>query len=233
MPDWLGEVRRKLADSKFSASERDEISRELAGYLDDLCNGSQASGADESSAVARAARELREDPYLGANLAFARKEKIMNYLTKGIWLPGLMNLVASVLCLAIFEAAGLGPHVVGHFGSVVNYSPVTISITWLCVLPFLGAGSACFSRRAGSGRALQVTAGLFPVLVFLAAIVVVVPLNFGFTGLPGLNTILPAIAAGALSMVVIPGAALLLGVLPFLLTPAKRSHEINSAISAP
>lgn len=39
MRDWRGEAERKLADSKLSAAEREEIARKLAGYLDDLCGG--------------------------------------------------------------------------------------------------------------------------------------------------------------------------------------------------
>ncbi len=231
MPDWLREAWRKLAGSKFSAEERDDISRELAGYLDDLCTDARSRGLDESAATERAFAELHHDARLGSKLYRARKENPMhlNDRTKGFWLPGLLSLVASVVLLAIFQIVGLRPRLVGHFGSVVNYFPVMISLPWLCVLPFLGAASAYFSRRAGRGRALRVTAGVFPALVFLAAILVVVPLSFGISGVPGINAILPAIATGALSWAVIPGAALLLGVLPFLRSAAARHRDLGAA----
>ena len=216
MADWKSEASRRLEHAKFSDSERDEISRELAGYLEDLCSDARSRGLDERAAVEHAIAELHQDARLGVKLHRARKENTMNDRTKGLWLPGLFSLTASVVSLAIFEIAGLRPDLLGHFGSVVNYSPVMISLPWLCVLPFLGAASAYFSRRAGCGRALRVAAGIFPVLVFLAAIVVVEPLSFAFIGVPGINAILPAIAAGVLSLVVIPGVALLLGVVPFL-----------------
>lgn len=146
----------------------------------------------------------------------------MNYRTKGFWLPGLLSLVGTVVFFAIFDGAGLRPYLAGHFGSSVNHFPVTIFLPWLCVLPFLGAASAYFSRRAGGGRALRVVAGLLPVLGFLAGFALVIPLVLAINGMPGIKAILPAIAAGVLSMVLIPGAALFLGVLPFLGSAPRR-----------
>lgn len=140
----------------------------------------------------------------------------MNHRTKGFWLPGLLSLVGSVVFFAIFDAAGLHPYRVGDFSSSVTHFRVNIFLPWLCVLPLLGAASAYFSRRAGSGRTLRLVAGLLPVLGFLTGFVVAIPFVFAVNGMPGINAILPAIAGGMLSLVVIPGVALLLGVLPFL-----------------
>ncbi len=221
MNDWHREVHRKLADSKLSGAEREEISRELAGFLEDLCSESHSTSAGESSA-ARATAELHEDPYLGAHLYRARQENNMNDRTKGFWLPGLLSLVGTVVFFAIFETAGLHPYRVGDFSSSMNHFGVTIFLPWLCVLPFLGAASAYFSRRAGSGRTLRVVAGLLPVLGFLTGFVLVVPLVFAVNGMPGIKAIVPAIAAGVLTMVVIPGAALFLGIAPFLQASARR-----------
>ena len=216
MRDWYIEASRKLEDSKFSTAEREEISRELAGYLDELCSDARHRGLDESVAIQCALDELYQDARLGTKLRRARKENIMNDRTKGFWLPGLLSLVGSIVFFAIFEIAGLHPYRVGDFSSAVNHFRVTIFLPWLCILPFLGAASAYFSRRAGSGRTLRVVAGLLPVLGFLTGFVLVIPLVFAVNGMPGINAILPAVAAGTLSMVVLPGIALLLGVVPFL-----------------
>lgn len=216
MADWSREVRRVLAKGKFSPIERDEISRELAGYLEDLCADARNRGLDERAAISHAIAELHEDARLGPHLRHARKENTMNDRTKGFWLPGLLSLVGSIVFFAIFDAAGLRPYLAGEFGSSVNHFRVHIFLPWLCVLPFLGAASAYFSRRAGSGRALRVVAALLPVLGFVTGFVVAIPLVFAVDGMPGINAILPAVAAGMLSMVAIPGVALLLGVLPFL-----------------
>lgn len=216
MTDWHEKARRKLRDTGFPSPEREEIARELVGYLDDLCNEARTGGLDESEAIQRALNELYEDARLGANLRRARKENTMNDRTKGFWLPSFISLVATTVFLVIFESAGLQPYLIGHFGSAMNYSPVELFLPWLCILPFLGGASAYLSRRVGSGRALRLTAGLFPVLVFLAGIIIVVPLDFAINGVRATAAIFPSIAGGVLSMVVFPGVALLLGVLPFL-----------------
>ncbi len=135
MRDWNDAVLRKLADSRLSDADREEISRELAGYLEDLCNDAPSRGLGDSVAAAaneiaarqidstqiaatqiaatqRAAAELHEDANLGANLYRARKENAMhlNDRTKRFWLPGMSMLLASAGFLAILQAAGFRPY---------------------------------------------------------------------------------------------------------------------------
>ncbi|HKF52880.1 MAG TPA: hypothetical protein VKB26_11250 [Candidatus Acidoferrales bacterium] len=215
MLDWQSEASRKLENTNFSSFEREEVARELASYLEDLFNEARRCGLDEAAAIQNALNELYQDARLGTKLGRARKENIMNDRTKGLWLPGSVILVVTVVCLVICEIFGVQPYIAAHFGSAANYSRVEI-YPWLLVLPFLGAASAYFSRRAGSGCALRVTAGIFPVLVFFVGIVIVVPLSFGINGVKATAETFPSLAAGVLSIVVIPGLALLLGVLPFL-----------------
>jgi len=215
MRNWEKEVSHALENTKFPASDREEISRELASYLEDLCGDARSRGLDESAATKYALDQLYEDARLGPKLRRARQENIMNDRTKGLWLPGCVSLIAIVICLVVCETLGVRPYIAGHFGSAANYSPVEI-FPWLCVLPFLGAASAYFSRRAGSRPALRVTAGISPALVFLTGIVIVVPLSFAINGMPATNAIMPSLGGGILSIVVIPGLTLLLGVLPFL-----------------
>jgi hypothetical protein len=221
MPDWKHEASRKLANSKFSAAERDEISRELAGYLDDLCNESRGSGADESSTIAHAARELYEDARLGPKLRRARQENNMNDRTKRLWLPGCIILLASTLALALLQLAGFSPYFPRAWDGNASTEPLLhnslmIFLPWLCVLPFLGAAGAYWSRRAGSGRALRIAVGIFPAFVFLSTFLVWVPTCVAIGALPAPKIFLPALAGLIVSWVVIPGAALFLGVLPFL-----------------
>ncbi|MGB6074847.1 MAG: hypothetical protein WBG29_04355, partial [Candidatus Acidiferrales bacterium] len=112
---------------------------------------------------------------------------------------------------------------------------------WVIILGaalLLGAAGAYCSRRAGAGRILQAAVGLFPVLVFLALFARTEILQRGGT-LLALNFapkrvffFFPFFGGAVLSEFVIPGAALLLGALPFLSRPAKRSRKINSAVSA-
>ncbi|MFZ3243432.1 MAG: hypothetical protein WA516_02945 [Candidatus Acidiferrales bacterium] len=221
MPDWRIEASRKLDRAKFSAEERDDVSRELAGYLEDLCSESCASGADESSAIARAARELYEDARLGPKLRRARKENTMNDRTKRLWLPGCITFLASAGALAFLQLAGFSPYFPRAWAGNSSTNPLLhhslmLYLPWLCVLPFLGAAGAQWSRRVGSGPALRIAVGIFPAFVFLATFLVWVPLCVAMGTLPQAKIFLPALAGLILSWVVIPGAALLLGVLPFL-----------------
>lgn len=226
MRDWGNDVSRKLADSKLSAAEREEISRELAGHLEDLCAAACSSGQDEDAATQRATAELQEDEYLGAHLYRARKENAMNLndRTKRLWLPGMTILLASAASLTILQLAGLRPYfqTVWFRGDSMTphsvYSYLMFYVPWLCVLPFLGAASAYWSRRVGSGRVAGLAVGLFPVLVFLAIFLVFVPASLAMGKLPPAEEFIPAFAGLIVSWVVIPGAALLLGVLPFLLS---------------
>lgn len=224
MRDWQREAVRLLESSKLSSVEREEVSRELAGHLEDLWDAAYRNGQDEDAATQSAAAELHEDRHLGAHLYRARKENSMNLSdrVKRLWLPGLSILLASAASLTIFQIVGLRPYfqTVWFRGDSMTphsvYSYLTIYVPWLCVLPFLGAAGAYWSRRAGSSRAIQVAAGVFPVLVFLAIFLVICPFSFAFDGLPAAKMFLPDLAAAVVSWVVIPGAALLLGVLPFL-----------------
>lgn len=238
MPDWKNEASRRLERAKFSAAERDDVSRELAGYLEDLCSESRARGTDDSSATVRGKLELNEDPRLGAHLYRARKENNMNDRTKRLWLPGFAVLLASAASLATLQIAGFRPYFPPVFlrGNAWTPNPVytwvTIYMQWLCVLPFLGAAAAYWSRRAGSNRRLRIAAGLFPVLVFLAVFAIFFPFSFAIDGVPEASALIPELLGAILSWVVIPGVALLVGVLPFLLNPPNRSQRMDSAISA-
>jgi hypothetical protein len=222
MPDWKSEASRKLERAKFSTAERDDVSQELAGYLEDLCSDARASGDAESAVIAETAlAELNEDPYLGANLYRARKEKTMNDRTKRFWLPGFSILFASIMVLIFLESAGISPYFPHAWAGNSSNNPLLhhslmLSVPWLCILPFLGAAAAYWSRRVGSGPALRVAVGIFPALVFLATFLVWVPWSMAIGVLPPAKIFLPAFTGLILSWFVIPGAALMLGVLPFL-----------------
>lgn len=254
--DWREEAWRKLADSKLTAAEREEISRELAGYLEDLCADAPARGSDESAAgqidaTQTAAAELYEDKHLGAHLYRARKENPMylNDRTKRFWLPGISMLLASAVLLAAFQFVALSLYhavapapIVGSLSVHVNpYAELVRNVMrhngaalmiyfgWLCTLPFLGTLGANWSRRAGSNRSVQIVTALFPLVLFLAIFVGQQSVGQTGTSLPflAMDALPPAhiffiflsVSANLLlNWIIIPGAALLIGVLPFLLS---------------
>ncbi len=240
MNDWRNQVRRKLARARFSAAERAEISRELADHLDDLYESLRRDGLDDSAARARAFAELHEDPRLGLHLRRARKENPMNLneRTKCLWLPGIAMIVASgavlqILKRAIYSEYFAHVHIApGYAGShnwiltrVLAYreASLLVYVFWLFLLPFLGAAGAWWARRAGSGRTLQLATGFFPLILFVTVLAGVLggeatfPFDFTYVFLP--PRVFPMIGGFSdllLSWMVIPGAALFLGVLPFL-----------------
>lgn len=259
MPDWMREAWRKLAGSKFSASERDDVSRELAGYLDDRCSDASARGLEDSTAAQCAATELHEDKRLGAHLYRARREGNMNDRTKQLWIPGITLLFASAALLALSQLAALWvysayaptPHGNNFPGLMAwlmrhNSAAMLVYLAWLYTLPFLGAFGTHWARRAGSSRRTQITLGFFPLILFFAIFLGQYDVAAQSTSLRFLAMdatppahifflFMPEAGSLFLSWVVIPGGALLLGVLPFLLASrvgAKSPQRMDSAISA-
>lgn len=233
MPDWSREVGRVLARIKFSATEREEVARELAGYLDDLYDDARSRGMEESAAIQCAVDELYNDARLGPKLYRARKEGHMNDRTKRLWLPALTLLLATIALLSSFQIPGLTHPQYGtlwlrsgaaHWREVFWRTYGTLNIAWLCVLPFLAATGAYWSRRAGSRPAVQAAVGLSPFLIFATMFAVMVYYSLALQGVPSANALLPALAVDVLKWIVIPGLALLLGIMPFLRESNERQH---------
>lgn len=156
----------------------------------------------------------------------------LNNRTKRFWLPGTAMLLASAALLAMFQIAGLRPHLttISIYGGPADaravYWPLIIYYPWLCILPFLGAAGAYWTGRAGGGSAVRAAAQFFSTFVFLAVFMTVLQFASVLGGIYGevpLGKTLIAEGVGVeLSWVVIPGAALLLGILPFLRDSAER-----------
>jgi hypothetical protein len=106
----------------------------------------------------------------------------------------------------------------------------TNNIAWLCILPFFGTAGAYWSRRAGSGPAMQAAAGLSPLALFLAMFAVMVHYSFVLDGVSPTKELAPALAVNALRWAVFPGLALFLGVFPFLCRDSYRGCDIASSI---
>lgn len=268
MRDWKGAVSQRLASSRLSAGEREEISCELAGYLEDLCADAPARGRDASAAAQIdatriAAAELHEDEHLGATLYRARKENAMhiNERTKRFWLPGMGMFVASAALLAVFQFLALGlyhafaPTAIAGSLSIHaktypelirqvmwhNGAALIIYFAWLCTLPFLAALGAHCSRRAGSSRSAQIATGFFPLILFFAIFIGQYDVGYRGTSLSFLAmdalppahiffVFLPVSINLLLNWLVIPGVALLAGVLPFVY--ANTKHYRGAAFEA-
>lgn len=241
MPDWRKELQHVLAKAKFSASEREEVSRELAGYLDDLCAESRASGADELSSNACAARELKQDPRLGAHLYRARQEGNMNDRTKQLWLPCILALVGGLAYFSLADTVRFGRVLWIHRTSGWL---LAVNIPALIGLPLLGTAAAYWSRRQGAGRVVQAVVGLFPFLMLIAASVAapqpillnswqVIPIRFvsqGFGPFGFMSTgFFPALVWTCMTWIFIPLAALLAGILPVIGRSTLSASKVHHA----
>ncbi len=255
MPDWHNKVRRKLENSKFSAEERQEISRELGDYLQDSCADASSHGLDDSAATQRAISELYEDKSLGTNLFRARTECNMNLndRTKQFWLPVIVMLLASTALLAAFQIGALwaydayaptqpAQNLSGLMANLMRHRAVALAIylAWLYTLPFLGSAGTYWSRRAGSGLAAQIFTGLSPLVLFSAIFVGQhavaqqgTSLSFlAMDVLPPAHVFFPfwtTLINLLLTWIVIPGGALLLGVLPFFWKSGFRGHDSSAS----
>jgi hypothetical protein len=210
MPDWNALVRERLNLAGLSREQESETIAELASHLDDLYQQYRTQGLSESESVIRAIKEVSDWHHLAKTIQRAkRKEGTMNNRTKHLWLPGFVSLMGAVLVLAALIRLGVQPYIYNtRHAAMILYFP------WLAALPFCGAAGSYLSRRAGGERLSRLACGLFPAAVFLTAILcIILPAHFLKTD--GFTTP-PAFAILVCSWIVLPGAALLLGALPFL-----------------
>jgi hypothetical protein len=231
MPDWEREARLRLEKTKFPAADREEVARELAGHLEGLSSGARERGLSESAAAQPALAELHEDPHLGANLFRARQEGNMNDRTKQLWLPGITTLFAIVAVGTLVQLLAR------YFSSLRDREHAEtfrqlLYLLWSYALVFIAAAGAHRSRRAGSGRILQAVAGLFPMVLF-SAVFLGMKVAQG-EGVLALHYVLFAYPPNfydgdVFYSIIMPGAALLLGVLPFLCGWAPRERPSAGA----
>src|SRR5271163_4768969 len=140
----------------------------------------------------------------------------MNNRTKTLWVPGLISLTGSMASMLFLQRALPQPQMrLNHAGL-----PLLYQLLWLAMLPLFGAVSARLSRRAGGDRSTTLIAVLFPSIVMTPLWTVLAtrmshPSPRQWFGL----------LSGAMNWIVIPGAALLLGALPFLKAQARDRQK--------
>lgn len=215
--DWPALVRNNLPQRALSALGYREIVAELASHLEEFYETQRVHGIPERDAFVSALEQIENWRKLARKIETAkRKDTQMNRRTKSFWLPAFLNLFAASLFLALIAQTSYQIRMVNAYPRLV----IVVYPIWLAIQPVLGAIGAYTSRRGGGTRLARLAAGLFPALVFATAIVAVVlirALVVGFRGGDGhvFGGHLDVWDA-SLSMIVIPGAALLLGTLPFL-----------------
>jgi hypothetical protein len=223
MPEWKALVRERLGNLGLGAVQEEAIVAELASHLEEIYDEACAQGFCKSEAIERSLAQVTGWQSLSKNIQNAkRKEGIMNYRTKTLWLPGLISLTAAMVFLMLSELISLQPRFLSpayfpsvHAGSTSANILLVAYLPWLALLPFCGAAGAFLSRRAGGRRPVRFAAGMFPwttlflLVTFLTLIGQIVPFKHEWLGF----------VTKLLLVSVPPAIALLLGVIPFLKEP--------------
>jgi hypothetical protein len=225
--DWNVLVRERFSGRGLSELQQAEVVSELAAHLEDLYEHQRSLGITEAEAISRSLKEVDNWRQLSRDISRTRKlEGQMNSRTKSLWLPGFTTLTAGMGALAI---------IMGHDVHRFNFEPriywygstavVQIYLPWLAILPIIGGIGAYLSRLANGNLKTRVAAATFPALVpfalFCPGIVVaaVTQHHLNWHVLP------VAIAGMVFSWVLLPGAVLTLGALPFLRSVPNRDVE--------
>ncbi len=210
MHDWKKIVKQKLKSHGLPPDKHEEVISELAAHFEETCDAAQARGLTETRAVELALQEVDDWSVLAAKIRAAKlKEEPMNDRTKTLWLPGAATLLGASTLLALIQFAGFRPRLISIAGTgMLLYWP------WLAGLPILGAIGALLSRRAQGPIGARLIAGLFPALAMLITMSLILPWGLAIDGVSFLRLLYFGI--GLTNWVAIPGAALLVGALPFL-----------------
>jgi len=212
MHDWRKFVQAQLAGLPLSPGTKADVVDELAGHLEEVYEGHRREGMSEELAAQRALREVKDWHDLRCRIQVARrKENIMSNRITQFWFPGLLTFVVSTGALALLQKLGSKPWILAWNGGL----PVaTLYLPWLLLLTPVGAMGAYLSHRAGGSRRAVLTSIVFPVLPYLASILVVLPVSLIFDQFIAHNMAPLSLLMALLGWVLAPAVALLAGGLP-------------------
>ncbi len=195
---------------------------ELAAHLEDLYEEARAQGLSEPDAIRRALDDVTNWGHLSRRIRRSKQqEEQMNDRTRSLWIPGLASLTAAMGTLMIMNRFGVEPRIF-WYGSKVG---LELYLPWLMVLPVFGALGAYLSRRAKGQLKARLVAALFPAIVlfgffcFAITVSAVIERHVPWRVLP------LVFALAVFNWALLPGAALLLGALPFLWNSQMQETE--------
>jgi hypothetical protein len=221
--DWSALVHRHLTSVRVDERRRREISAELAAHLEDAYDAALRSGCAEAEAIAGAMERVPDWVALAVAVErSADEDSTMTRQAITVLLPGTTMLLAAATGMSLVVSSTpadrwLDPRWQVH--------ALAAGLAFLFYL-LLGAIGAAWSRHVGGSPGERLAAGVFPLALHVAMAGPAVgadmlyALSRGGAGLHlGINMI-----NIILVMLVVPGAALLLGVLPF----ARRSARLDT-----
>jgi hypothetical protein len=218
MPDWRRLVERRLRNLKAPRARRDEIERELAGFLEDSYEHRMREGARPRGVLRDVIGNVGGWPQLAA--ALEREQIEMKTRLQALWLPVLVVGLTGVTLTRLPHASWGGVSIV----RLDSGQMMAFVWTWLLMLPLVGALGAEWSRRMGGGRREQVLVALAPAF----ALVIVFALMVVLAGRPASQFPQRGPIPGRLllfvNLVLVPTLALLLGCLPALLRRVRPTE---------
>jgi hypothetical protein len=218
MPDWRKFVCERLGEFELEP-QRDDVVEELAGHLEEIFHDLRRQGLSEEEATRGCQLEVEDWRGLGRRIEAARKKGgIMSNRVTQVWVPGLVTFAVAMVLLALAEIYGPRPWILRSGNPPV----MVVHIPWLLGLPVVGALGAFLSRRAGGSRGAIFSSIVFPVVPFLAAILLITPVILAFDHWIAHSPVPASIPMAALGLVIIPGVALLIGGVPAQLFFSRR-----------
>ena len=223
MLDWSALVHHHLASVRVDDRRRREISAELAAHLEDAYDSALRSGCTEAEAVACAMERVPDWRALAVAVKRSTDEDtIMTRQAITVLLPGTTILLAAAtgMSLVVYSTPAdrwLDPRWQVH--------ALAAGLAFLFYL-LLGAIGAAWSRHVGGSPGERLAAGVFPLVLHVAMAGPAVGADMLYAlsrGGAGLHLDINFMNM-ILVLLVAPGAALLLGVLPF----ARRSARLDA-----
>jgi hypothetical protein len=225
--DWNVLVRERFNGRGLTELQQTEVVSELAAHLEDLYEHARSLGISEGEAISRALNEVDNWRQLSRNISRNRKaERQMNSRTKSLWLPGLTTLTAAMGALAIIMGRDVHrfyfePRIY-WYGSI---AVVQIYLPWLAILPIIGGIGAYLSRLANGTLKTRLVAAAFPALVPFALFCPGVVLAALTEHHANWQVLPAAFSVMVFNWVLVPGAVLTLGALPFLRNSPKQEIQ--------
>ncbi len=226
MRDWSALVHRRLASLRVDERRRGEIAAELAAHLEDAYDGALRSGCTEAEATACAMERVPDWSALAVAVDQAIDEgTIMTRHARTVFLPGTTMLLAAAAGMSVTLSATPAD----RWADPRWYVHAIAAALALLFYLVLGAIGAAWSRHVGGSPGERLAAGAFPLVLHVAVVGLGVGEDMLFELSRGgqgrhLGVHLADFTNMILPMLVAPGAALLLGVLPF----ARRSARLDA-----
>jgi len=224
MPDNRRLIKQRLGKLGLGPRREEEILHELGEHLEDHAEELAARGVANDEATREALDSVSDWPALRSEIVLAETEEAtMNYRTRVLWLPALCTLILTNALMPLLYFAGFLPHSYWLSRGMSMGPFFTFYVPWLIALPFVGAGAAFWSQRAGGGIPHRLLAALAPAIIWLGILLIVLLISlFVDRGVP-LSLKVTGCAAYVVSWVAIPSVPLLLGAAPFLRKPQPQA----------